>query len=434
MSGKPLVLSENLLNALNDDERKSDVIKDKKITALKPLDQSQLKHGEPLKTVKQIAELSNLPEKTINQLINSIEADDGTLEDLLSYKKYDGQCRTIKYDAVLNEKITLIASGKAIDETPHWSLNFIADKFVKVDIYNSITINTIKIGELCNKIKPYKSEYWKIPSKANSSFVAAMEQLIDLYRRPYNSKEPVICLDESSRQIFADPKQLNTPIAINGDRQNEDYICCDIARIYLAVEPLSGKTFISIGSNRTNVDFANLINCIANAYPNAEKIYIVLDNLNTHTVVSLYCAFDYMFAKNIAKRFCFHYTPKHGSWLNMAEPAIRHFKTLGLSGRIASIDAMSELTSAYLFALSNGAVKPYQWSLSLEEARIKLKSLYPDFVIKDEEFYKHFMDPNFEKTHFLDSNNFACSKDVQIEELTMSCLDGELSIRINLVL
>lgn len=156
MNVKPLYLKENLKNELDDAENKSDVIKAKKILALKLLDQSHLKDGEQPKTVKEVSELLSLSEKTIYKLLKKIE-DDGSLEDLLARKKYDGRCRVIKYDAKFEAKVIQIARSEPPKGAHHWSIRLIAEELVKLGMYGNVSKSAVQRVLSRNNLKLHKS-------------------------------------------------------------------------------------------------------------------------------------------------------------------------------------------------------------------------------------------------------------------------------------
>lgn len=211
MNSKILVLTENLLYELNDAESKREDKKTKNILALKLLDESHLQDGEQPKTVKEVSKLLDLSEKMIYKLIDSIEADDGTLEDRLYRKKHDGLCRAIKNDSHDEATAIQIACSESYEGAYNWTIRLVAKNLVKLDIFGKDATSAHVYDSPSNNLKLHKSLYWKIPSKTNASFVAVLEHLIDLYNLPYNEKEPVICLDETTRQLFSDVKQPSLP-------------------------------------------------------------------------------------------------------------------------------------------------------------------------------------------------------------------------------
>ena len=179
-----------------------------------------------------------------------------------------------------------------------------------------------------NELKPHLSMYWKIPPDQNANFVAAMEDLLEVYARPYNCNFPVVCMDESSIQLIGEvhkpiPAAPGHPVLVD-----DEYVRNGVANIFLEVEPLGGKRNVKITERRTRIDWAHFIKeMLDERYPDAKKVVLVMGNLNTHNAGSLYQAFSPEEAKRLANRLEMHYTPKHGSWLDIAEIETQRFKT-----------------------------------------------------------------------------------------------------------
>ncbi len=174
-----------------------------------------------------------------------------------------------------------------------------------------------------------------------------MEMVLDVYKRPYNKDIPVVCMDESPKQLI---KQTRLPIVGKpGSEAKEDYeyTRCGIANIFMVNEPLSGKIFVSVTERKTKTDWAKLIKEISGHYPLAEKIVLVMDNLGTHKPAALYETFSPEEAKKIWDRFEFVYTPKHGSWLNMAEIELNVLIGQCLNRRIDNMELMKQEVQAW---------------------------------------------------------------------------------------
>jgi hypothetical protein len=219
-----------------------------------------------------------------------------------------------------------------------------------------------------------------IPPEANAEFVAAMEHVLDVYKRPYDPTHPVICMDETPRQLIG---QVRDPIAATAGqpmREDCEYERLGVCNVFMACEPLAGQRMTKVTERRTKVDWAHFINDIAGQYPDAERITLVMDNLNTHKPGSLYEAFAPEQAKALWDRFEFVYTPKHGSWLNMAEIELNVMIGQCLSRRIASIDILKTEVAAWQAERDRIKAK-INWQFTNESARIKLKRLYPTFEL-----------------------------------------------------
>ncbi len=204
-----------------------------------------------------------------------------------------------------------------------------------------------------------------------------MESVLDVYKTPYDKKYPVVCMDESPKQLI---KQTRIPIARKpGQDAREDYEYArnGVANIFIANEPLRGKRYTRIKSRRTKKDWAYFVKHIAEKlYPNAEKIRLVMDNLNTHKPSALYETFPPQEAKRIWDRFEFIYTPKHGSWLNMAEIELNVLMGQCLNRRIDNMETIRKEVKAWEQHRNNKKSK-INWQFETDDARIKLKKLYP---------------------------------------------------------
>lgn len=204
-----------------------------------------------------------------------------------------------------------------------------------------------------------------------------MEDVLEVYHRPYDPHYPVVCLDESSKQLIG---EVQTPIpAAPGHPvlMDDQYVRNGVATIFLDVEPLGGQRNVTITERRTQVDWARYVKeMLDHRYPYAEKVILVMDNLNTHKIASLYKTFRPEEARRLADRLEIHYTPKHGSWLNMAEIELSVLKRQCLAGRIDNIDKMRTEVRAWNRNRNNRKTE-IDWQFKTEDARIKLKRLYP---------------------------------------------------------
>jgi DDE superfamily endonuclease len=225
-------------------------------------------------------------------------------------------------------------------------------------------------------MKPWKKEQWVIPPEQNGNFVAQMEKVLEVYKRPYDPYRPVVCMDESPRQLI---RETRVPVAAQPGipaRHDYEYERCGVCDVFMAVEPLAGKRMVQITEQRTKIDWAFFLNEIAHSYMEAEKITLVMDNLNTHCPGSLYETFVPEKAKTLWDRFEFVYTPKHGSWLNMAEIELNVLIRQCLNRRIDNIDEMRAEVTAWQHNRNNMNIK-INWQFECSDARIKLKQLYP---------------------------------------------------------
>ena len=230
-----------------------------------------------------------------------------------------------------------------------------------------------------NELKPHLSKYWKIPPKQNAAFVASMEDILEVYARPYDEKFPVVCMDESSMQLIGEVHEPIPAAPGHPVLMDDEYIRKGVASIFMEIEPLGGKRNVKITEQRTRVDWAEFVKeMLDERYQNAEKVVLVMDNLNTHNVASLYAAFAPEEARRLAERLEIHYTPKHGSWLNIAEIELSVLKRQCLAGRISCIELMRSEVAAWNED-RNSRHKTVDWQFKTEDARIKLRHLYPKF-------------------------------------------------------
>jgi len=203
-----------------------------------------------------------------------------------------------------------------------------------------------------------------------------MEHVLDVYKRPYDPQRPVICMDESPRQLI---KETRAPIpGAQGcpRRYDYEYERCGVCNIFMANEPLAGKRMTTVTERKTKSDWAEFMKQLANRYKKADKITVVLDNLSTHKPGSLYEAFPPDDAKRICDRVEFVYTPKHGSWLNMAEIELNVLIGQCLNRRMGSIEEVAREVSAWQSRRDNLKAK-VNWQFTYQDARIKLRRLYP---------------------------------------------------------
>lgn len=205
-----------------------------------------------------------------------------------------------------------------------------------------------------------------------------MEKILETYRRPYDPRFPVVCMDETPKQLIRETKELIKAQPGRLEKYDYEYVRCGVCNIFMANEPLAGKRITKVTERKTKSDWAVFIKEIADQYPDAEKIILVMDNLGTHKPGSLYDTFPPELAKAIWDRFEFVFTPKHGSWLNMAEIELNVLMGQCLNRRIDKIDEVSRETKAWETARNNKDAK-INWQFKTDDARIKLRRLYPTF-------------------------------------------------------
>ena len=221
------------------------------------------------------------------------------------------------------------------------------------------------------------SKYWKIPPDHCAAFAVCMEDVLDLYHAPYDPQFPLVCMDESNKQLVGEVHAPLPPAPGRGQINDHEYVRNGVAEIFLEVEPLAGRRHVDITERRTCKDWAAFIKgMLDERYPQAVKVRLVMDNLNTHTTASLYEAFEPEEARRLARRLEIHYTPKHGSWLNVAEIELSALGGQCLNRRIPNMQLMRKEVAAWERDRNNRAIT-IDWRFTTEDARIKLKRLYP---------------------------------------------------------
>ena len=204
-----------------------------------------------------------------------------------------------------------------------------------------------------------------------------MEEVLDLYQQPYDENEPLVCFDESSKQLIGETRNPLPMEAGKPQRYDTEYERKGTANIFMFFEPLGNWRHVEVTDRRTKVDFAHCMQALVDDfYPDADLVHVVMDNLNTHKLASLYEAFPAEKAHRIARRLQFHYTPKHGSWLNMAEIELSILSRQCLSRRIATKLILSQEVQAWE-SERNHTESTIDWRFTTKDARIKLKRLYP---------------------------------------------------------
>jgi hypothetical protein len=220
-------------------------------------------------------------------------------------------------------------------------------------------------------------EEWCIPPKEDAAFVCNMEDVLEVYKRPYDPKRPLICMDEMPKQLLAD---LREPIAVgpgHSARSDYEYQRNGVADLFMLCEPLQGKRFIQVEKQRRRIEWAQVMRYLADElYPEAERIVVVMDNLNTHTPAAFYQVYEPEEARRLIQRFEFHFTPKHGSWLNMAEIELSALARQCLDRRLPDIETLLREVQAWQDQRNSEVVK-VRWQFTTADARIKLRHLYP---------------------------------------------------------
>jgi DDE superfamily endonuclease len=223
-----------------------------------------------------------------------------------------------------------------------------------------------------------KIQYWVIPPEANAEFVANMEDVLETYEKAYDAAHPVLCMDEQPVQLL---KETRTPIAAtkqHAKRVDYEYERNGTANIFMFAEPLSGWREVAVRECKTKEDWAlEMARLLEDRYAACEKVLLVCDNLNTHTKGAFYEVFEPERARSLVRRLEFHYTPKHGSWLNIAENELSSLTRQCVKRqRFGSMETLRTETTAWATDV-NATQRGVEWQMKITDARMKLKSVYP---------------------------------------------------------
>jgi hypothetical protein len=223
-----------------------------------------------------------------------------------------------------------------------------------------------------------KLQYWVIPPDADAEFAAHMEEVLETYEKPYDPARPVICMDEQPVQLLKETRMPIPATAEHGKRVDYEYERAGTTNIFMFTEPLAGWREVAVRKRKTKLDWATeMARLLEGRYAQCEKIILVCDNLNTHTKGAFYEAFEPERARQLVRRIEFCYTPKHGSWLNIAENELSSLTRQCVAGRrFSDDDTLRAETSAWSFD-ANDTQRGVDWQMRIDDARCKLKSIYP---------------------------------------------------------
>lgn len=284
----------------------------------------------------------------------------------------------LKITGEVEAQLVVLACSEPPEGRKRWTLRLLAEQMMVLGYIDSLSNVTVYRKLKANEIKPWQLKSWCI-GKPSAKFVAKMEDVLDVYARPYDPRFPVVCLDETSKELRSTPRGSKPTTPGQSAREDYEYGRHGTANVFLAVEPLAGRRTVRVTERRTSVDFAEeLRRIVEEDYRHAEKVVLVTDNLNTHTVNALYEAFEPEVARQITRRVEWHYTPEHASWLNIAEIELAALATQCLNRRIASKDDLERQTTAWQDARNQKQARVV-WQFHTEDARIKLRRLYPQY-------------------------------------------------------
>ncbi|MGB8136695.1 MAG: IS630 family transposase [Pseudolabrys sp.] len=299
------------------------------------------------------------------------------LEAALIRKHSPNSARRRIFDGAAEARLIALACSKPPAGRARWTLQLLEEAVVELKIVERASDNTIGRTLKKNTLKPHLKQQWVIPPDANAAFVAAMEDILEVYQRPYDRQRPLVCLDESSKQLVAETR---VPIAAKPGqpgRHDYEYRRNGTANLFMMFAPLEGWRHVKVTDRHTAVDYAQVLKELSDThFPGSAKIVLVQDNLNTHKPASLYEAFPPAEARRLVERFEWHYTPKHGSWLDMAESELSVLSSQCLDRRIPDQRVLKDEVEAWEAERNRKHAKA-NWQFTTADARVKLRRLYP---------------------------------------------------------
>ncbi|HET6844637.1 MAG TPA: IS630 family transposase [Candidatus Angelobacter sp.] len=281
------------------------------------------------------------------------------------------------FDGEKEAKLIALACSKPPKGRARWTLRLLENKVVELGIVDRASDSTIGRALKKNTLQPHRRQHWVIPPKANSAFVAAMEDVLAVYTRPRDGDCPLVCLDETSKQLIAETR---VPISMKAGRParfDYEYERNGTANLFMMFAPLEGWRHVKVTDRHTALDYARVLKDLADIhFAHAKTIVLVQDNLSIHSKASLYEAFPAVEARRLVERFEWHYTPKHGSWLNLAESELGVLTSQCLDRRIPNKQILIDEIAAWEHDRNANHTKA-DWQFTTKNARIKLKHLYP---------------------------------------------------------
>ena len=263
-----------------------------------------------------------------------------------------------------------------------WTPRLLAAKMVELAYVDVVSHETVRQVLNDNELKPWRQKRWCIPPDADADFVYHLEDVLDVYKRPADPRRPLVCLDETSKQLVSETRRPWPAAPGQPARYDYEYERQGVCNLFMFGAPLQGWRHVKVTDRRTKHDWAYCMQDLVEVhFPGAERIPVVQDQLNTHNPAALYEVFEPAAAKRILDRLEFHYTPKHGSWLNIAEIELSVLTQQCLDQRIPDRVTLEQETLAWETA-RNAAGATVDWQFTTPDARIKLKHLYPKIESK----------------------------------------------------
>ena len=281
------------------------------------------------------------------------------------------------FDGEKEAKLIALACSQPPKGRARWTLRLLEEKVVELEIVDRASDFNDRAGAQKNILQPHRRQCWVIPPKANSAFVAAMEDVLAVYTRPHDPDCPLVCLDETSKQLIAETRSPTPMKAGRPARLDYEYERNGTANLFMMSAPLEGWRHVKVTDRHTAVDYAHVLKDLADLhFAGARTIVLVQDNLNIHSKASLYQAFPAAEARRLVERFEWHYTPKHGSWLDLAKSELGVLTSQCLDRRIPDKQTLVDEIAAWEHDRNANHAKA-NWRFTTPNARIKLKHLYP---------------------------------------------------------
>ncbi|HET7154116.1 MAG TPA: IS630 family transposase [Hyphomicrobiaceae bacterium] len=294
------------------------------------------------------------------------------------------------FDGEKEAKLIALACSTPPKGRARWTLRLLENKVVELGIVDRASDSTIGRALKKNTLQPHRRQHWVIPPKANSAFVAAMEDVLAVYTRPRDGDCPLVCLDETSKQLIAETR---VPVPMKAGRParfDYEYQRNGTANLFMMFAPLEGWRHIKVTDRHTAVDYARVLKDLADIhFAHAKTIVLVQDNLNIHSKASLYEAFPAVEARRLVERFEWHYTPKHGSWLDLAESELGVLTSQCLDRRIPNKQILIDEIAAWEHDRNVSHTKS-DWHFTTKSARVKLKHLSIPFNLTESGDYSGF--------------------------------------------
>ena len=312
-------------------------------------------------------------ERTRRQLVEE------GFEAVLARKYNSNSARQRIFDGAAEAKLIALTLSPAPAGFARWSLRLLEEKVVELHIVERASDNTIGRTLKKNILKPHRKQQWVIPPDANAAFVATMEDVLEVYQRPHDPQRPLVCLDETSKQLIIETRAPIPAKPGQPARHDYEYERNGVANLFMVFAPLEGWRHVKVTDRHTAIDYAHVLRDLSDThFPDTAKIVLVQDNLNIHKPASLYEAFPAPEARRLVERFEWHYTPKHGSWLDLAESELGVLASQCLDRRIADKQILAHEVTAWQDHRNKHHAKA-DWQFTTANARVKLKRLYPQF-------------------------------------------------------